>query len=31
VAAISGLNRNARFNDPGVFGKFMGLSMPIFS
>jgi hypothetical protein len=27
---ISALDRRARFNDPGVFGKFMGLSMPIF-
>lgn len=28
---ISSLNRNARFNDPGVYGKFMGLSLPIFN
>ena len=30
VAAISTLNRNSRFNDPGVFCKFMGGAIPIF-
>ncbi|KAJ1401294.1 NADP-dependent oxidoreductase domain-containing protein, partial [Ochromonadaceae sp. CCMP2298] len=28
---ISGLNRNARFNDPGVFCAFMGGAIPIFN
>jgi len=31
VAAIASLDRNARFNDPGVYGKFMGRAMPIFA
>lgn len=30
VSRISALNTGARFNDPAVYGKFMGLSMPIF-
>lgn len=30
MAKISALNQNIRFNDPGVYGKFMGRSMPIF-
>lgn len=30
MAAVAGLNRNARFNDPGVYGVFMGQCMPIF-
>lgn len=30
MAHIAALDRRVRFNDPGVYGKFMGLSMPIF-
>lgn len=30
IQAISSLNRNKRFNDPGVFCKFMGGAIPIF-
>lgn len=29
--AIDSLNRNLRFNDPGVYGKFMGAAWPIFA
>lgn len=31
MASISALNRNVRFNDPGVYGKFMGMALPIFN
>eukprot|EP01039_Chlorochromonas_danica_P006828 gene6828-7543_t len=31
MSQISALNRNLRFNDPGVYGRFMGLSLPIFA
>ncbi|RYH06643.1 aldo/keto reductase [archaeon] len=31
MAAISSMNRNQRFNDPWVYGRFMGLPLPIFA
>jgi D-xylose reductase len=31
VAAISALNRNRRFNDPGVYTKFWNQFYPIFA
>lgn len=31
MEAIDALNRNLRFNDPGVYGKFMGAAWPIFA
>jgi len=30
MSQIASLNRNVRFNDPGVYGVFMGQAMPIF-
>lgn len=31
MAALTGLNRNKRYNDPGVFGLGMGACVPIFA
>jgi hypothetical protein len=31
VDQISGLDSNTRFNNPGVYGKFMGECLPIFN
>jgi diketogulonate reductase-like aldo/keto reductase len=31
VLVISSLNRNKRFNDPGIYTKFMGANIPIFA
>jgi hypothetical protein len=30
MSAVSGLNRGRRFNDPGVYGAYMGQTLPIF-
>lgn len=30
MRTISGLNKNLRFNNPGIFGAFMGQALPIF-
>eukprot|EP01034_Spumella_vulgaris_P028867 gene28867-35808_t len=30
MSAIGALNRNRRFNDPGVYGAYMGQTLPIF-